>query len=80
MRDDYHILDEELDRDEYMGTYSSYIGSPVHSGQLQFDMWDGETRLTLDWDLMRSEIKKYGIRNSLLLFTYTYCFYITNLG
>ena len=67
MRDDYHILDEELDREEYMGTYSSYIGSPVHSGQLQFDMWDGETRLTLDWDLMRSEIKKYGIRNSLLL-------------
>ena len=67
MRDDYHIIDEELDRDEYMGTYSSYIGSPMHSGQLQFDMWDGETRLTLDWDLMRSEIKKYGIRNSLLL-------------
>ena len=23
MRSDYHILDEELDRDEYMGTYSS---------------------------------------------------------
>ena len=67
MRSDYHILDEELDRDEYMGTYSSYIGSPVHAGELQFDMWDGETRLTLDWDLMRNEIKKYGIRNSLLL-------------
>ena len=38
----------------------------LFTGQLQFDMWDGETRLTLDWDLMRSEIKKYGIRNSLL--------------
>jgi len=67
MRDDYHILDEELDREAFYGTYSSYIGSPMYNGQLQFDMWDGETKLTLDWDLMRQEIKQYGVRNSLLL-------------
>ena len=67
MRKDYNIIDEELDREEYLGTYSSFIGSPIYNGQLQFDMWDKEIELTLDWDLMRSEIKKYGVRNSLLL-------------
>ena len=67
MRKDYHILDEELDREEFLGSYSSYIGSPMYNGQLQFDMWEGDTELSLDWDLMRSEIKKYGVRNSLLL-------------
>jgi ribonucleotide reductase alpha subunit len=67
MRSDYNIIDEELDREEYLGAYSSFIGSPIHNGKLQFDMWDKDIDLTLDWDLMRSEIKKYGVRNSLLL-------------
>ena len=48
MRTDYHIIDEELDREEeYLGTYSSYIGSPMYNGQLQFDMWDKKQNLHL---------------------------------
>ena len=61
-------LDEELNRDEYLGTYSSYIGSPVYKGLLQFDMWNHTVDNSLhDWDNLRKEIKKYGIRNSLLI-------------
>ena len=61
-------LQEELERDEYLGTYSSYIGSPLYHGKLQFDLWGEEVDNSLhDWDYLRSEIKKYGVRNSLLV-------------
>ena len=62
------VLPEEVNREKYLGTYSSYIGSPVYNGELQFDMWDHELDNSLwDWDYLRGEIKKYGVRNSLLV-------------
>jgi ribonucleoside-diphosphate reductase subunit M1 len=61
-------IKEELNREEYLGTYSSYIGSPMHKGKLQFDLWEKEVDNSLhDWTTLREEINKYGIRNSLLL-------------
>ena len=61
-------IDEEVFRDEYLGSYSSFIGSPVYNGELQFDMWHNEVDDNLnDWTLLRNKIKLYGIRNSLLL-------------
>ncbi len=61
-------IDRELRRDEYLGTYSSYIGSPLYHGKLQFDLWGEEVDNSLhDWDYLRGEIKKYGVRNSLLV-------------
>ena len=61
-------IQEELERDEYLGTYSTYIGSPLYHGKLQFDLW-GETvdNSLHNWDYLREEIKKYGVRNSLLV-------------
>jgi len=68
MRKDYNIIQEELDREAYLGTYSSYIGSPMSKGILQFDMWDTpKLSPELDWETLRENIKKYGIRNSLLV-------------
>jgi len=69
MRREYHIIDEELERTEFLGSYSSFIGSPVYNGQLQFDMWETEGKYPLrhNWNELRESIKKYGIRNSLLL-------------
>jgi ribonucleoside-diphosphate reductase subunit M1 len=62
------ILSNELNRDEYLGTYSSYINSPMYHGKLQFDLWNEEVTDDLfDWSLLRKEIKKYGVRNSLLV-------------
>ena len=60
---------EELNRDKYLGTYSSYIGSPCSEGILQYDMWGVEPSEVLKsrWDKLKKDIKKYGIRNSLLL-------------
>jgi len=68
LRDEMRPLNIELDREEYLGTYSSYIGSPLYHGKLQFDLWGEEVDNTLhDWDTLRKEIKKYGVRNSLLV-------------
>lgn len=62
------ILPGEIERDEYLGTYSSYIGSPLYNGKLQFDLWDETVDNSLfDWDTLREEIKKHGVRNSLLV-------------
>ena len=61
------VTDEEMDMDEYLGSYSSYIGCPIYNGEYQFDMWNIPVTNELhDWDILKSEIKKYGIRNSLL--------------
>ena len=50
---------------EKAGHYESYAGSPTSHGNFQFDLW-GITP-TLDWDSLRKEMARYGIRNSLLV-------------
>lgn len=51
------------------GAYSTYEGSPYSEGILQFDMWEGETKLSgmWDWESLRMKLKKFGLVNSLLL-------------
>ena len=62
------VLPSELEREEYLGTYSTYINSPLYHGNLQFDLWDEKVDNSLfNWDNLRDEIKKYGVRNSLLV-------------
>jgi len=63
------IPEEYEERDQYLGTYSSYIGSPLYEGKLQHDLWINaiNTSDLWDWASLRKNIKKYGVRNSLLL-------------
>ena len=63
----YKPLKEELDRDEYLGSYSSFIGSPSSKGILQYDFWDHQPSDRYNWEELKTNIKKYGLRNSLLL-------------
>ena len=49
------------------GAYESYAGSPVSKGIFQFDMWNVKPTQRWEWDLLKDEVKKYGVRNSLLL-------------
>ena len=50
------------------GPYETFKGSPVSKGIFQFDMW-GVTPDSgrWDWDSLKKEVKKSGVRNSLLL-------------
>lgn len=67
-KNQYNILDDELDRTEYLGTYSTYIGSPMYNGKLQFDLWNELVDDSLhNWTELREKIKMYGVRNSLLV-------------
>ena len=49
------------------GAYESYPGSPVSKGIFQYDMWNVKPTKRWEWDVLKEEVKKYGVRNSLLL-------------
>jgi ribonucleoside-diphosphate reductase alpha subunit len=50
------------------GPYETFKGSPVSKGIFQYDMW-GVTPSSgrWDWDGLKKEVKKHGVRNSLLV-------------
>ncbi len=49
------------------GAYKTYKGSPVSKGELQYDMWGVTPSDRWDWANLKKDIKKDGVRNSLLL-------------
>lgn len=49
------------------GPYETIKGSPVSKGIFQFDMWGVTPTSRWEWDLLKEEVKKHGVRNSLLL-------------
>ncbi|WP_295122231.1 ribonucleoside-diphosphate reductase subunit alpha [uncultured Chitinophaga sp.] len=49
------------------GHYESYPGSPISKGIMQFDMWDVTPSARWDWTALKAEVKKSGVRNSLLV-------------
>jgi ribonucleotide reductase alpha subunit len=63
--DEYYKLSKNPD---LLGAYSSFIGSPTSQGIFQFDMWNVQpTPGRYDWDHLRKQVMRYGLRNSLLL-------------
>ena len=58
----------ELAQEE--GPYSSYKGSPISKGEFQYNLWgikDEELSGRWDWTKLRKDVKKHGVRNSLLV-------------
>jgi len=49
------------------GPYETIKGSPVSKGIFQFDMWGVTPTDRWEWDILKEEVKKHGVRNSLLL-------------
>lgn len=49
------------------GSYETYTGSPVSQGVFQYDMWGVTPSDRWDWKSLKEEVKKHGVRNSLLL-------------
>lgn len=53
---------------KYPGAYSSFEGSPASQGKLQFDLWNvTPSSGRYDWNSLKEDIMKYGMRNSLLI-------------
>ncbi|MBL4651889.1 MAG: ribonucleoside-diphosphate reductase subunit alpha [Flavobacteriales bacterium] len=49
------------------GAYETYEGSPVSQGVFQYDMWNVTPSDRWEWDVLKEEVKKHGVRNSLLM-------------
>ena len=52
------------------GPYESYKGSPISKGEFQHNLWgikDDELSGRWDWTALRKDVKKHGVRNSLLV-------------
>ena len=62
----YSALRASCDLAKTQGHYATYPGSPISKGILQPDMWGAELSERWEWKKLREDIKKYGVRNSLL--------------
>ncbi|MBT6745302.1 MAG: ribonucleoside-diphosphate reductase subunit alpha [Flavobacteriales bacterium] len=49
------------------GAYETYEGSPVSKGVFQYDMWNVKPSDRWEWNVLKEEVKKHGVRNSLLM-------------
>lgn len=49
------------------GSYDSFKKSPASEGILQFDLWEVQPSDLWDWNTLKLNILKYGLRNSLLI-------------
>jgi len=50
---------------EFGSPYETFKDSPLSQGKFQFDLWDVKPKRQ-DWDLLKEEILKYGVHNSLV--------------
>lgn len=64
----YAAVSESCELAKKYGAYETFPGSPMSQGIFQFDMWGVEPDTNRwDWNALRNEVMKHGIRNSLLL-------------
>ncbi|MEZ4855159.1 MAG: ribonucleoside-diphosphate reductase subunit alpha [Gelidibacter sp.] len=59
-----------MEEAEKEGPYQTYKGSPISNGEFQHNLWginDEELSGRWDWAKLREEVKKHGVRNSLLV-------------
>ena len=51
------------------GSYSTFKGSPISEGKFQFDLWNldhSKLKYRDKWIILKNEVIKYGVRNSLV--------------
>ncbi|WP_276346445.1 ribonucleoside-diphosphate reductase subunit alpha [Daejeonella sp. JGW-45] len=56
---------KDLAKDQ--GAYETFKGSPLSAGKFQFDLWGVKPSNRHDWESLRTEVMKHGVRNSLLV-------------
>jgi ribonucleoside-diphosphate reductase alpha chain len=61
----YACIKASCDLAKTNGAYATYEGSPISKGKFQFDLWNVKPTKRWDWDKLREDVKKHGVRNSL---------------
>ena len=64
----FGAMEASMELAKIHGAYETFKGSPVSKGIFQFDMW-GVTPKSgrWNWEQLKQDVKKHGVRNSLLL-------------
>lgn len=64
----YHAaMEESMELSKKYGRYETFDGSPLSNGKFQFDLWNVSPSKRYDWDKLRKQVVKNGVRNSLLV-------------
>lgn len=64
----YASMEASMEIAKAEGPYETWAGSPISQGIFQFDMWGVKPDSNRwDWESLRKQVVKYGVRNSLLL-------------
>jgi ribonucleoside-diphosphate reductase alpha chain len=63
----YAAMTASKDLAKVDGPYETFAGSPVSKGIFQYDMWGVTPTGRWEWDVLKEEVMKHGVRNSLLL-------------
>jgi ribonucleotide reductase alpha subunit len=62
----YASIKRSCELSKIHGPYSSFEGSPLSEGIFQYNSSGYTGELSFDWDSLRSEVVKHGLRNSML--------------
>lgn len=63
----YHAaVESSMELAKIHGPYETFSGSPASQGILQFDLWNHKPEFFNDWDELKAQVQKHGLRNSLL--------------
>ncbi|MBX2961673.1 MAG: ribonucleoside-diphosphate reductase subunit alpha [Cyclobacteriaceae bacterium] len=64
----FGAMEASMELAKVHGPYETFKGSPVSKGIFQFDMWGINPKSSRwNWEQLKQDVKKYGVRNSLLL-------------
>ena len=64
----FGAMEASMELAQINGAYETFKGSPVSKGIFQFDMWGVTPRSgRWNWEQLKQDVKKHGVRNSLLL-------------
>ena len=66
----YAAVTASMEEAKSEGAYSTYKGSPISKGEFQHNLWgikDEELSGNWDWEKLRKNVLKHGVRNSLLV-------------
>jgi ribonucleoside-diphosphate reductase alpha chain len=64
----YAAMETSMELAKVQGTYETYEGSPASKGEFQFDLWGVTPKSNRwNWAELKEKVKKYGLRNSLLV-------------
>jgi ribonucleoside-diphosphate reductase alpha chain len=64
----YAAMETSMELAKTQGTYETYEGCPASQGIFQFDMWNVTPKSNrYDWTSLKEKVRKFGLRNSLLV-------------